>query len=158
MEQIQGVRVSVDTNEIANAAYQVWLFHTSFADGIAVVCQEKVFPRCRICCFCMQVHVRNLHRSTDVLRCSSESCVEFVWQSCCVFAWSQCFRLPHGFSCVFSHRWSQLVLSKFPTVKFFAGPIMKATFVLAASVCGGRSSWDSHQWTVEPRSAGVHVA
>ena len=43
MEQIQGVRVSVDTNEIANAACQVWVLHTSFADGIAVVCQEWCF-------------------------------------------------------------------------------------------------------------------
>ena len=43
MEQIQGVRVSVDANEIANAAYHVWLLHTSFADDIAVVCQEWCF-------------------------------------------------------------------------------------------------------------------
>ena len=43
IEQIQGVRVSVDANELANAAYHVWLFHTSFADGIAVVCQEWCF-------------------------------------------------------------------------------------------------------------------
>ena len=43
IEQIQGVRVSVDANEIANAAYQVWLLHTSFADIIAVICQEWCF-------------------------------------------------------------------------------------------------------------------
>ena len=43
MEQIQGVRVSVDTNKIANAAYQVRFFHTSFEDGVAVVCQERCF-------------------------------------------------------------------------------------------------------------------
>ena len=41
MEQIQGVYVSVGTTEIANAACQVWLVHTSFADGIAVVCREQ---------------------------------------------------------------------------------------------------------------------
>ena len=41
LEQIQGVYVSVVTTEIANAAYQVWLVHTSSADGIAVVCRER---------------------------------------------------------------------------------------------------------------------
>ena len=35
--------VSVGTTEIADAAYQVWFFHTSFADGIAVICQEWCF-------------------------------------------------------------------------------------------------------------------
>ena len=43
MEQIQGVRVRVDANEIANAAYQVWLLHTSFQEGIAEICQEWCF-------------------------------------------------------------------------------------------------------------------
>ena len=43
MEQIQGLRVSVDAIDLANAACQVWLLHTSFAEGIAVVCQEWCF-------------------------------------------------------------------------------------------------------------------
>ena len=38
--KIQCVYVSVGTTEIADAAYQVWFFHTSFANVIAVICQE----------------------------------------------------------------------------------------------------------------------
>ena len=117
---------------------------------------RMVFLRCRFCSFGMQVHVRNLNRSTDVLRCSSVSCVETVSRRLVA-----CVRSPSPFDVrmgfyVFSHCRPQLVLSKFPTDRFFARPIMKATFVLAASVCGGRSSSESHQRTVEPRSAGVH--
>ena len=45
-------------------------------------------------------------------------------------AWSQCFRCPHGFSCFFTLPVAACTL-KFSTDRFFAGPIMKATFVLA---------------------------
>ena len=103
----------------------------------------------------MQVYVSNISRSTDVLRCSSVSCVELVWQYCCVRAWSQFLRCPHSLH-VFSHCQSQVVLSNFPTDRFFFGPIIRAPFVMAASECGAWCSSESHRRTVEPRSAGVH--
>ena len=112
-------------------------------------------PRCRFSSLWWLVRARNHNRSTDVLRCSSLFCVEPVWQCCSVHAGSQFLRCPQSFH-VFSHCQSQVVLFHFPTDRFFFGPIMKATFVMAASVCGAWFSSESHWRIGEPGSAGVH--